>query len=105
MPTPNAQGTPVSSPSDRPVPTPDSAAAAATSPPSPVSSSPSPGASYYLLPGSPALSSARTAALLARLRTVDPGLTGLAAAWFYLVRTSRPLDADTMSCDSSPETR
>ena len=84
---PNAQGSPVPSQSDRPVPT--SAASSA------VSSVPS--ATCYLLPGAPALSSARAAALLARLRTIEPALGGLAAGWFYLVRAAAPLDADTLA--------
>ncbi|MET0509881.1 MAG: phosphoribosylformylglycinamidine synthase, partial [Burkholderiaceae bacterium] len=52
---------------------------------------------FHLLPGSPALSSAQAAALLTRLRTVEPALTGLSATWFYLVRASRPLDRDTVA--------
>ena len=52
---------------------------------------------FHLLPGSLALSSAQAAALLTRLRTVEPALTGLSATWFYLVRASRPLDRDTVA--------
>ena len=56
-----------------------------------------PSSSFYLLPGSAALSSARAAALLARLRTVDPRLSGLSASWFHLVRAARPLDRDALA--------
>ena len=88
----------MSSQSDLPVPTPDSAAAAAASSASrPTGAAAAAStASYYLLPGSPALSTAHAAALLSRLRVVDPGLTGLAATWFYLIRASAPLDGDTL---------
>ena len=50
---------------------------------------------FRVLGGSSALSSAQSAGLLTRLRSVDPALTGLSASWFYLVRARRPLDRDT----------
>ncbi len=112
MPTPTAQGASVPSSPDRPVPPSDAAAATSSSAsltsahPAPANPAPpglppagsgSANPAFYRLPGSVALSSARAAALLARLRTVDPRLTGLAASWFYLVRAARPLDRDSIA--------
>jgi phosphoribosylformylglycinamidine synthase len=43
------------------------------------------------LPGPPALSDFRRAKLLAALQSVEPGVTGLAAAYVHFVETDRPL--------------
>ncbi len=51
---------------------------------------------HTVLPGSIALNDHEAAGLLARLRQVDAGLSGVAARWFYLVGGDQPFEGDAL---------